>query len=225
MKLSKGTIRPGMVLEVFDNGEIKATAPGLFTFVEETEKLPPILPWQIGSNCNSFSKPKKGDEVWIMNFSDNPRQLYWFRKDNAFNCDNIDFTEKNVEILCNRNIQGEWATIYLSDGSGWIISKGDTVMQIRQDGSIQLNTGFAHRVIDISPKGISLGSEGKSAHPAAYGDVVVDAITALTALLKQIQMVAMPNPYTAAIATVIQTSLPSVESKISKIISPHVSLD
>ena len=98
-------------------------------------------------------------------------------------------------------------------------------MQIRPDCSIQLNIGDEHRIIDINSEGISLGSETKSAHPAAYGDVIVDVITALTTLLKQIQMVAMPNPHTTAIATVIQTSLPSVESKISKIISPHVSLD
>ena len=225
MKLSKGIIRPGKVLKVLENGVIKAAAPGLFSFTDDPEKLPPIMPWQIGSNCNSFTQPLEQNEVWIMNFADNPRQLYWFRKDTVSNITNIDLTEENVEVLCNRDLNGEWATIYLSDGSGWIISKGKAIMQIRPDCSIQLNIGDEHRIIDINSEGISLGSETKSAHPAAYGDVIVDVITALTTLLKQIQMVAMPNPHTTAIATVIQTSLPSVESKISKIISPHVSLD
>lgn len=225
MKLSKGIIRPGKVLKVLENGVIKAYAPGLFTFVEETEKLPPIMPWQIGSNCNSFTQPLEQDEVWIMNFADNPRQLYWFRKDNVSNITNIDLTEENVEIICNRDLNGEWATIYLSDGSGWIISKGKTIMQIRPDGSIQLNTGDAHRVIDINPEGISLGSETKSAHPAAYGDVLVDTLTSLTTLLKQIQIAAMPSPYTTAIGSIIASALPMIESKIPNIVSPHVTLD
>ena len=41
------------------------------------------MPWFIGNNSNTFSKLKQYDDVWIMNFSDNPRQLYWFRKDNV----------------------------------------------------------------------------------------------------------------------------------------------
>lgn len=225
MKLQKGTIRPGTVTTVFDNGNIKASAPGLFSFIDDPEKMPPIMPWQIGSGCNSYTKPLVGDSVWIMNFSDNPLQLYWFRKDIASECDNIDFSEKNVEVLCNRDMDGEWATIYLSDGSGWIISKGESIMQIRKDGSIQLNTGFKHRVIDINTQGISLGSEGKSAHPAVYGDVLGDILTLLVATLKRVQMVATPNPYTAAIGSILSVSLPSIESKIDKIMSPHVTLD
>lgn len=225
MKLLKGTIRPGIVNEVFNNGNIKASAPGLFSFVDEPSKLPPIMPWQIGSNSNSYTKPNVGDSVWIMNFSDNPLQLYWFRKDNSFECDNINFEESNVEVICNRDMNGEWATIYLSDGSGWIISKGEAIMQIRPNGSIQLNTGFKHRVIDINTQGISLGSEGKSAHPAAYGDVIVDVFMMLTTMLKQIQLVSTPNPYTTAIGSILSTSLPILENKITNITSPHVTLD
>ena len=91
MKLLKGTIRPGQVLEVFENGDIKASAPGLFSFSDDPAKMPPIMAWQIGSNCNSFSKPLVNDDVWIMNFEDNPRQLYWFRKDKITNNFNIFF--------------------------------------------------------------------------------------------------------------------------------------
>ena len=109
MKLNKGTMRPGTVLEVLDNGIIKASAPGLFSFVEDPALLPPIMPWFIGSNSNSFSKVNKYDEVWILNFSDNPQQLYWFRKDpvtdNNELCvpgtENSIMQDENVEIICN----------------------------------------------------------------------------------------------------------------------------
>lgn len=226
MKLHKGTIRPGTVLEVLENGEIKATAPGLFTFEEDTEKLPPIMPWFIGSNCNSFSKPVKYDDVWIMNFSDNPQQLYWFRKDRiSANNENLPMGEENIEILCNREVAGDWCSIYFSDGSGWIISKGDAMIQIKPDGSINLNPGFNNRIIDTSAESISLGSYGKSAHQAAYGDVLVDVFMNLISILRQVQMASLPNPMTAAIGTVLASSLPILEKKLPDIMSPHVTLD
>ena len=66
MKLDKGTIRPGTVLEILDDGLIKASAPGLFSITDDPEMLPPIMPWFIGNNSNSFSKLKQYDEVWIL---------------------------------------------------------------------------------------------------------------------------------------------------------------
>lgn len=225
MKLHKGTIRPGTVLEVLENGIIKASAPGLFSFEDSTEKLPPILPWNIGGNCNSFSQPKKYDDIWIMNFSDNPQQLYWFRKDRMINNENLPMNEENIEILCNREVEGEWCSIYFSDGSGWIISKGESIIQITPNGSIQLTNGFENRMIDINAQSISLGSPNRSAHQAAYGDVLVDIFLSLISILKQIQMAATPNPYTAAIGMVLATSLPLLEKQLPEIVSPHVSLD
>ena len=226
MKLHKGTIRPGTVLEVLEDGVIKASAPGLFSFVEDPEKLPPIMPWFIGGNCNSFSQPREYDDVWIMNFSDNPQQLYWFRKDKlSANNENLPTNEENIEILCNRDVAGEWCSLYFSDGSGWIISKGESIIQIRPDGSISLNPGFKNRMIDVSAQSISLGSPGKSAHQAAYGDVLVDVFLALVSVLKQVQIAALPNPMTAAIGSVLASSLPILESKIPDIMSPHVTLD
>jgi hypothetical protein len=242
MKLSKGTIRPGQVLQVLENGVVKASAPGLFNFADDPEKLPPIMPWFIGGNSYTFSQPKQYDEIWIMNFEDNPQQLYWFRKDKFVNCVNLleggdlpgpladqgvpaPLTEENVEILCNRDMNGDWCTLYFSDGSGWVISKSDSIIQIRPNGTIQLNIGFDKRVIDITPKGISLGSPDVSAHSAAYGDVVAEIFNGFLALLKQIQMAAQPNPYTAAIATVLSANLPALEKKIPNVVSPHVTLE
>lgn len=226
MKLSKGTIRPGTVLEVLDNGIIKASAPGLFSFVDDPEMLPPIMPWFIGHNTNAFSKLKQYDEVWIMNFSDNPRQLYWFRKDNISENTNVAInTEENVEIVCNRDLGGDWATIYFSDGSGWVISKGESIMQIKADGSILLNTGLPNRCIDINGKNISIGSEGSSAHPAAYGDAVESLLMSLCLLLQNVAIKSMANPYTMAIGTTIMAKLPSITNKVSNISSQHVTID
>lgn len=225
MKLHSGTIRPGTVMEVLENGVIKASAPGLFNFADDPSLMPPIMPWFIGSNSNTFSQPKKYDDVWIMNFDDNPRQLYWFRKDRVENNENLPISEENIEILCNRDVGGEWCTIYFSDGSGWIISKGESVIQIRANGSILLNTGMDKRCIDITPTCISLGSEGKSSHPACYGDVAMEVFNGLLALLKQIQMAATPNPYTAAIGTVLAANIPLLESKIPQLVSSHVTLE
>lgn len=225
MKLDKGTIRPGVVLEILEDGKIKASAPGLFCSNDDPALLPPIHPWFIGNVSNAFSKLKQYDDVWIMNFSDNPQQLYWFRKDNIKDNTNIPMGEENVEILCNREIGGNWATIYFSDGSGWIIGNGDSIIQIRPDGTIVLDTGIPHRCIDINGESISIGSKGTSAHPAAYGDAVTDIFNSILAALTSAAIKAMANPYTIAIGTDLMTKIPKITSNLSKISSSNVTID
>lgn len=225
MRLLKGTIRPGTVLEVLENGNIKASAPGLFSFSDDIEKLPIIMPWQIGSNCNSFSKPLQYDDVWIMNFEDNPQQLYWFRKDRIQENENVPITDEAVEIICNREVAGEWATIYFSDGSGWVIGKGNSVIKINKDGSILLDTDMPNRTIDINGNCISLGSKGESAHPAAYGDETEKALMTVMACLSAVQQAATVNPYTVNISTAILPYLSTLQNNIGKISSMHVTLD
>lgn len=228
MELHKAIIRPGTVREVLENGEIKASAPGLFSFTDDPAKMPPIMPCPFIYNSNGFSKLKLYDEVWIMNFTDNPRQLYWFRKDKIQMNENlldIINNEANVEILCNRDVAGDWCSIYFSDGSGWVISKDDSIINIRPDGSIMLNTGTANRCIDINASNISIGSEGESAHPAAYGDKTENAIRSICALLGQVATSAIANPYTIPIGTTLMTGLTGVIKNISEISSPHVTID
>ena len=225
MKLSKATIRPGMVLEVFDDGSIKASAPGLFSIIDNPENMPPILPWFVGSNCNAYSKPNKCDEVWIMNFSDNPRQLYWFRKDRVDNNENIPMHEQNVEVLCNRECKGEWITLYFSDGSGWIISKGESCIKIKPNGSIILDNGMPNRCIDINNKNISIGSEGTSDHPAAYGDEIEKLLRSLCILLFNVGIKGMSNPYTIPLSVELFSKLPAIIKKIPNVSSQHVTID
>ena len=228
MELHKAIIRPGTVREVLENGKIKASAPGLFSFTDDPAKMPPIMPCPFIYNSNGFSKLKLYDEVWIMNFTDNPRQLYWFRKDKVQMNENlldIINNEANVEILCNRDVAGDWCSIYFSDGSGWVISKDDSIINIRPDGSIVLNTSMPNRCIDINANNISIGSEGESAHPAAYGDKTENAIRSICALLGQVATSAIANPYTIPIGTTLMTGLTNVIKNISEISSPHVTID
>jgi hypothetical protein len=183
------------------------------------------MPWQIGSNCNSFTQPLEQDEVWIMNFADNPRQLYWFRKDRVENNFNIPLNEEHVEIICNREIGGEWCTIYFSDGSGWIIGKGESIIKIRPDGTILLDTGIDNRCIDINGKNISIGSEDKSAHPAAYGDITINVLNDICNLLSQTASAALSSPFSSAIGSTIMSTLPTIISKIPDIQSDNVTID
>ena len=224
MKLAQGTIRPGQVLEVLENGIIKASAPGLFSFTDDPTKMPPIMPWQIGSNCNSFSQPKVNDNVWIMNFNDNPRQLYWFRKDRVSDNTNTPLTEENVEILCNREIGGDWMTIYFSDGSGWVIGKGDSIINIASDGSIILDIDLPNRAIEISAGGVYLGERHDQGefNPVAYGNKTQDALYSIVAALKVIAQVASVNPYTMAIGTAITPLLQGISDAIAEIPSNDV---
>ena len=67
MKLVNGILRPGEILEVLENGKIKASAPGLFT-EEDKDLNPPIMPfWELmGGHANTFSTPIVGDEIWLL---------------------------------------------------------------------------------------------------------------------------------------------------------------
>lgn len=217
-------MRPGRVLEVLENGNIKADVPGLFSVVDQ-EKLPPIMPFPAG-HSNAFSEPKVFEEVWVLNFNDNPLQLYWFRKDRFIVPDAAILGNGNVEIVCNREIgPNQWATIYFSDGSGWLIQNGESYVQIRPDGSICLNSGYTNRVIDIGAESISLGSVGKSAHRAAYGDTIMEILADLCGLLNAAAKAGMTNPYTTVMAQKIQSNLPKIEDAIQNVSSPHVTLD
>lgn len=144
MRLSSGTLRPGKILEVLENGRIKASAPGLF-MEEDKDNIPPIYPFfeLSAQHANSYSTPVVGDEIWLLNQSDNPEQLYWFRKDNHVENNKALFDEggsTNVEILCNRSSEVGLATLYFSDGSGWILRRDQSFLQLAPDGSIQLKT-------------------------------------------------------------------------------------
>lgn len=224
MKLSNGVLRPGIVTEVLEKGCIKVTAPGLFSSNDSPDSLPPVYPFT-GGAMNQFSSIKVGENVWVLNFSDNPMQLYWFRKDN-FHQDNSNImSEENVEIICNRETSLGWATIYFSDGSGWIIRNDESVIQIDADGNILLSKPEPHRTIHINDKGISLGSKGESAHPAAYGDEIVEALQNIQISLELIQKVSMNNAFTMGISTALGTKPSELKLLIPKITSPHVTLD
>jgi hypothetical protein len=144
MRLSSGTLRPGKILEVLENGRIKASAPGIF-MEEDKDNMPPIYPFFELSpqHTNSYSTPVVGDEIWLLNQSDNPEQLYWFRKDNHVENNKALFNEggvTNVEILCNRSSNIGLATLYFSDGSGWILRRDQSFLQLSPDNSILLKT-------------------------------------------------------------------------------------
>lgn len=223
MKLVNATLRPGKIIEVLDGGKIRAEVPGLFP-AEFKDKLPPIYPF-FTNHSNSYSHPKVYDDVWVLNFSDNPLDLHWFRKDNYIEYDQEILQEQNVEILCNRETGMGWAQIYFTDNSGWIIRNDESLIQIRKDGSLKMQMDWPHRTIDINSKNISIGTEGESAHPAALGDKTQDSLTAICGLLNVISTVAKTNPYTMMIGTTIETMLPDIQKTIGPIASNHVTLD
>ena len=225
MKLAKGILRPGDVLEILENGKIKASAPGLFSVVDQ-ELLPPIMPFTelIGGHANSFSTPVVGDEVWILNLTDNPRQLYWFRKDNHIEANADIFAEggtENVEILCNRESGVGYATLYFSDGSGWMLRNDDSRLQIFPDGHIELGMNWPHRTIKIDTTAIYLG-DGK--HSACYGDETQNILMEICGLLQALGQVAKMNPYTSTLAPLFDRAK-GIQDNIPGISSSHVKID
>lgn len=227
MKLINGTLRPGQVLEVLENGKIKASAPGLFS-KEDQNNLPPIMPFfeLVGDHANSFSTPRVNDEVWVLNMSDNPLQLYWFRKDDHITNNSDIFTEggyENVEIICNRETGMSWATLYFSDGSGWVLRNDDSKLQIFPDGHIELGMNWPNRTINIDSQAIHLGNSAEE-HPAAYGDEIASILIKICGLLEAVGMLASINPYTSHLSNTLKGAS-NIKENIPGIMSSHVKLD
>lgn len=225
MKLINGLLRPGKIIKVLDNGKIKAIVPGLFNTTDDT-LIPPIMPFNemIGGHPNSFSTPITGEEVWVLNLTDNPLQLYWFRKDNHIQNNENLFKEsgvEHVEVICNKEIDGKYATLYFSNGLGWILRNDKSMLQISPDGSIQLGMGIAHRNIEIKKDIINIG-DGE--HPACLGDKVEEILSNICVLLQSLSDVASKSPYTASLSPVLNQAK-QINNQISSIKSTHVKLD
>ena len=225
MKLVNGILRPGEILEVLENGKIKASAPGLFT-EEDKDLNPPIMPfWElIGTHANTFSTPVVGDEIWLLNLIDNPLQLYWFRKDDHITHNKEIFEETgtaNVEILCNRESGVGYASLFFSDGTGWMLRNDDSRLQIFPDGHIELGMNWPHRTITIDSESIRLGD---GAHPACYGDETADILLKICGLLQMAAVAAKTTPYTMALAPIFDCAK-NIQEDIPGIKSQHIKLD
>lgn len=216
-------MRPGRVIEVLGSGNVKCSAPGLFS-EEDKENLPTVMPF-FGLHANSYSEPKVQDEVWVLNVEDNPLQLFWFRKDDRTEHNQDIEQEENVEILVNREAGTGYATIYFSDGTGWMFRNGDSFINIMKDGSILLDPNINNRVIHCCSNSISLGSKDGSKHQAGYGDEIRKALEMIQSCLSAIKTAAESNYITNPIATAIGSTISQLNSQITKTVSPNVTLD
>ena len=228
MKLNEGKIRPGRVLAVVDEkGIIKATVPGLFSDQDDPDLLPPVYPYFIG-NKNMFTKVKEDDSVWVMFFDDNPYELFYFRKDNIQESlsEILNKDYENIEVITHLDNDSGYVSLYYTDGTGWILRKEDSVIQIDKTGRIILDyNGDKHRQISIDDNSISLGTVGGSAEPAVLGDKLTDTLQKLYLTLKSIEEASKINPYTIAIGLAMKSSLSQYKNSIDKITSQHVTLD
>lgn len=222
MKLINCILRPGKVRWVDDKLNIKVSAPGLFNYDDDIELLPPIIPL-----FDIYTKPRLGDEVWILSSSDNHTQLYWFRKSTLDGIpDYVDPESGMVDVALCRNNNSNWSTIYFQDGEGIVLRNDDSLINIANDGSIILKNGnYENRTIHISNESISLGSPTKSSHPACYGDKVEDILEDIQMALNLIQQACKTNQMTLPISMALGNLPQQISDKIHDIISPNVSLD
>nr|DAR30039.1 MAG TPA: baseplate assembly protein [Caudoviricetes sp.] len=224
MKLINATMRPGRVVEVLEGGNIKVEAPGLFRR-EDAPNNPPVMPF-FGGHANSYSSVKVGDEVWVMNQSDNKLDLRWFRKDDHLIPDKKLYNDgKNVEVVVNREVAGGWASLYFTDGSGWVITHKGAVISIERDGSILLDSGAPHGSISVGADGINIGTAGRSAHPAAFGDEVEDCLNTIMQAIQGIYQASSTNLYTLPISIAIKGLAEKLKKQIPEIKSTNVSID
>lgn len=223
MKLENGTMRPGTIVKVIDNqGTIKVEAPGLFSIADDPDLLPNVYPLFL-FGTNSYSTPLKGDEVWVLNFSDNEQQLYWFRKDNLDDDKSLlTDQEGKIDILLHRDSYKGWGTLYFSDGSGWVISRDSSKINIDKDGNIHLSHPNPNRTISIGTSGISLGKKDKSDHTACFADQLIPILNSMTLQWSLLKEALKSSPYTIAAAECIDVE--RWKNDINNIESTNVTL-
>lgn len=228
MNLSNATMRPGRVIEVLGGGKIKASVPGLFN-KQDSAVLPVINQLVMGGAANSFSSPNVHDEIWVLNDPKTPDSLFWFRKDKTDEA-NVELGEevtasKNVEVICNRETNTGWATLLFSDGTGWMIKNERVYMKIGKDGDIVMSTGDPHRTISITKDCISLGTEGRAEHPAAYGDKIGEIFSLISTTLKTVRTMCGNNYLTAPIGAAISACPEKIDMLNSNLSSNNVYID
>ena len=159
-----------------------------------------------------------------MNFSDNDQQLYWFRKDSMDNLKKLLVDkEGKIDVVIHHDTGKKWGTLYFSDGSGWVMKNGTSVIQIDANGNILLSHPNPNRAIYIGPNSISLGKRGKSSHTAAYGDKVIDMMNNIKMQFDLLKKAMESNPYTAGAASSINTD--TWKDEIERIESTNVTLE
>lgn len=223
MKLINATLRPGRVLEVLEAGNIKVMAPGLFN-AEDKDNNPPVMPF-FGGHQNAYSQPEVGDEIWVLSQSDNDMDLRWFRKDDYVIPNQDLYKEPECEVIVNRETGAGWASLYFTDGSGWVMTAYGTVIKIRTDGAIELNAGMPKRAITIGTKGISIGSVDGSAHPVGFGDKIEDCLNIISNALEVIKQAADTNLYTKPIGMALKPYKKKLEKAIPEVASAIVTVD
>ena len=228
MRLDEGKIRPGRVLSVVNElGIIKASVLGLFSDQDDPDKMPPIYPFFIG-NKNSFTKVNEDDPVWVMFFDDNPYELFYFRKDNIEENlrEILNKDYENIEVLTSLENDWGYVQLYYTDGTGWVLRKEDSIIQIDKDGKIIFDyNGEPHRQISIDDNSISLGTIGGSSEPAVLGDKLTDSLNKLYLTLSALSEASDKNPYTAPLAMAMKSPLEQYKNSIQSITSQHVTLD
>ena len=177
-------------------------------------------------HANAFSSVNVGDEVWVLSMSDNPQQLHWLRKDPIDENDTDYFSGKNVEVLCHRESGLGWATLYFEDGTGWVLSNANSKINIRKDGTIVIDPGMPHRVIDCCDGCISLGTEGGSSRHAVYSEELEDILKRICKSLDQVREMAGKSAYTVNIETGLNIDPPmDIYNDIPTVRSSNVTLD
>lgn len=176
------------------------------------------MPWNTG-NSNSYTAPRVGDQVWVANFSDNPMQLYWVRKDDRVLNKALE-SQSNVEVVCNRETGLGNAAIYYTDEQGWMIQNGDTFITLPPNGGVEIN---GEQII-LNTERINIGNTEDATHPAVLGDELQKVLIAIQAALATVQQSASCNAYTVAIANALGSQPMRIKNMIDNITSSSLTI-
>lgn len=176
MNLSDYELLPGVVISVKDEeclGRIKVALPNAeSTSNTQLNALPWCYPLFMTGTYQGFTKLVDNCKVWVLrNKLDKLEMWYWPMVDLNPNTQNIVAPYDNPDVLISRDMGGQNAYIYYTDGQGIVLSIGQTKININEKGEIILTTGKGSLKVSGESVFLNTDSNNGSDRVAKFGPI------------------------------------------------------
>ena len=205
MRLEDVELLPSVIISDIDPkklGRVKCTVPGYLNGeTMSVANMPWVYPLTM-SGYQSFSRPIKGQKVWVMKNLKNEKEYWYFPmfELNKASKEYLDgpYGQDHPEIVYARNSGGSSATLTYDDSGGFNMTVNRHHIQVMHDGTVDITGGSGS--VRIKSGVVYTGTAEDGYEPALMGRKVNKCLSKLSAQLKALATKAQADPHTAILA-------------------------
>lgn len=225
MTLGDFEILPGVVIDNEDpmnQYRVKACSPGLFdTSTMDKEDMFWINPFMMFGQ-QSMSKLEINSKIWILHNVHNYFE-YWYIPMFEINADNPGVADSNSDIMMSRSISGTKVQMYYSPSSGYSLVIGDNRLQLSSEGDFTVLANGA--IISATKNGVALvQNEAEETYSAVKGEKLTELLYSFCADMEPVIASLASIPFTAPVASSLQTAVINFKTNIDSIKSEFVKI-